>query len=174
MRLGEARLAEDSFRRALSLAPKDAGVAHNLGWLLCQQSRFTEAQQLFDAALASPSYSGRAKTLLTQGVCQVRAGKPADAEASLAKAFELDAGNPVIGFNLARLLFNRGELVKAQFHIRRLNNSDLANAESLWLGMRVEQRLGNREALRQLGEQLKRRYPQSREAGSYERGAFHE
>lgn len=174
MRLGETRLAEDSFRRALTLAPKDAGVTHNLGWLLCQQSRFTEAQPLFNAALASPIYSGRAKTLLAQGICQARAGKPVDAEASLARAFELDAGNPVIGFNLAQLLFNRGELVKAQFHIRRLNNSELANAESLWLGMKVEQRLGNRDALRQLGEQLKRRFPQSREASSYERGAFHE
>ena len=174
MRLGETRLAEESFRRALSLAPKDAGVALNLGWLLCQQSRFAEAQPLFDAALASPIYGGRAKTLLTQGICQARAGKPVDAEASLAKAFELDAGNPVISFNLAQLQFNRGELVKAQFHMRRFNNSELANAESYWLGMKVEQRLGNRDALRQLGDQLKRRYPQSREAGSYDRGAFHE
>jgi type IV pilus assembly protein PilF len=58
--------------------------------------------------------------------------------------------------------------------MRRLNNSELANAESYWLGMKVEQRLGNRDALRQLGDQLKRRYPQSREAGSYDRGAFHE
>lgn len=174
MRLGEMRLAEESFRRAVALAPRDANLAHNLGWLLCQQSRFTDAQPLFDAALLSPMYGGRAKTLLTQGICQARAGKPIDAEASLSKAFELDAGNPVISFNLAQLQFNRGELNKAQFHLRRLNNSELANVETLWLGMKTEQRLGNRDALRQLGDQLKRRYPQSRELGSYERGAFHE
>lgn len=174
MRLGEMRLAEESFRRALALAPKDANLHHNLGWLLCQQSRFAEAQPLFDAALASPLYGGRPKTLLTQGICQARAGKPIDAETSLSKAFELDAGNPVIAFNLAQLLFNRGELSKAQFHLRRLNNSELANSETLWLGMKTEQRLGNQDALRQLGEQLKRRYPQSRELGLYERGAYHE
>lgn len=174
MRLGEMRLAEESFRRAVALAPRDASLAHNLGWLLCQQSRFTDAQPLFDAALLSPMYGGRAKTLLTQGICQARAGKPIDAEASLSKAFELDAGNPVVSFNLAQLQFNRGELNKAQFHLRRLNNSELANVETLWLGMKVEQRLGSRDALRQLGDQLKRRYPQSRELGSYERGAFHE
>ncbi len=174
MRLGEMRLAEDSFRRAMSLSPKDAGVAHNFGWLLCQQARYLEAQPLFDAALASPIYNGRAKTLLAQGICQARGGKPVDAEASLSKAFELDAGNPVVAYNLAQLLFNRGELVKAQFHMRRLNNSEMANSETLWLGMKVEQRLGNRDVMRQLGDQLKRRYPQSREAGFYERGAFHE
>lgn len=174
MRLGEMRLAEESFRRAVSFAPKDANLAHNLGWLLCQQARFSEAQPLFDTALASPLYGGRAKTLLTQGICQAKAGKSLDAESSLSKAFELDAGNPVIGFNLAQLLFNRGEFAKAQFHLRRLNNSELANAETFWLGMKVEQRLGNRDVLRQLGDQLKRRYPQSRELGFYERGAFHE
>lgn len=174
MRLGELRLAEDSFRRAMAVTPKDANLAHNLGWLLCQQGRFNEAQPLFEAALASPLYGSRPKTLLTQGICLARAGKPTQAEASLAKAFELDAGNPVTAFNLAQLLYNRGELVKAQFHLRRLNNSEMANAETLWLGMKVEQRLGNRDALRQLGEQLRRRYPQSRELASYDRGAYHE
>jgi len=174
MRLGEMGLAEESFRRAVALAPKDANIAHNLGWLLCQLSRFGEAQAMFDVALGSPLYGNRAKTLLTQGICSARAGKFIDAEASLSKAFELDAGNPVVGFNLAQLIFNRGDLLKAQFHLRRLNNSELANAETLWLGMKVEQRLGNRDALQQLGAQLKRRYPQSRELGSYERGAFGE
>lgn len=174
MRLGEVRLAEDSFRRALALGPKDAGVAHNLAWLLCQQSRFSEAQPLFEAALASPIYGGRAKTLLTQGICLARAGKTVDAEVALSKAFELDAGNPVVSFNLAQLLFKRGEMVKAQFHMRRLNNSELSNVESLWLGIKVEQRLGNLDAVRQLSEQLKRRYPQSRQVGAFDRGAFDE
>lgn len=174
MRLGEMRLAENSFKDALALAPKDGNVAHNYGWLLCQQSRHTQAQALFESALANPLYPGRAKTLLTSGVCHARAGQLPAAEAALTKAFELDAGNPVVAFNLAQLVFNRGDAARAQFYIRRLNNSELANAETLWLGVKVEHRLGNREAARQLGDQLRRRYPQSREAGLYEKGAFHE
>lgn len=174
MRLGEMQLAEDSFRRALVFSPKDADLSHNLGWLLCQKSRFTEAQPLFRAALDNRFYAGKAKTLLTQGICLAREGKSADAEESLSKAFELDAGNPVISFNLAQLQFNRGDLNQAQFHLRRLNATEYLNAETLWLGIKVEQRLGNHDALRRLGENLKRRFPQSRELGSYERGSFHE
>ena len=34
MRLNNIPLAEDSFRRALALNPRDADVAHNYGWLL--------------------------------------------------------------------------------------------------------------------------------------------
>ena len=72
------------------------------------------------------------------------------------------------------MLLRRGELERARFYVRRLNNSELANAESLWLGMQVEQRLGNAEAVRQLGEQLRRRFPDSRERQAYERGSFYE
>jgi type IV pilus assembly protein PilF len=50
----------------------------------------------------------------------------------------------------------------------------LANAESLWLGIKVERRLGNRDAVEQLGSQLRKRYPQSVESSAWERGAFDE
>ena len=174
MRLNDTALAEDSFRRALALNPRDADVAHNYGWLLCQQARYSDSFRFFAQAAANPTYSGKAKTLMTQGVCQVRAGQRAEAEQSLMQSYEIDAGNPVTGYNLASLLYERGELTRAQFYIRRLNNSDLANAETLWLGIKTERKLNNREAVLQLGDQLKKRFVQSSQAASYEKGAFNE
>lgn len=174
MRLNDNRGAEDSFRRALSLNPRDADAHHNLGWLLCQQGRYPEAQQSFDAAMASPIYNGRSKTLMAEGICQARAGKPAEAEKSLAKSYELDPGNPITGYNLANLLYRRGENTRAQFYIRRINNSELANAETLWLGIKVERRLNDSLAMRQLGDQLKKRFSGTAQATAYERGSFDE
>jgi type IV pilus assembly protein PilF len=172
MRLNDPRAAEDSFRRALALAPRDGDTLHNLGWLQCQQARHAESGQTFREALAAPGYRGQGKTHLALGLCLARAGQPAEAERSLLRAYELDPGNPVAAYQLSQLLFQRGDLSRAQFYIRRLNNSDLANAESLWLGIRVERRLGEGVAMAQLADQLRRRYPQSREHGAYERGAF--
>lgn len=174
MRLNDFRFAEESFKRALSISPRDSNVMHNLGWLLCQQGRYPEAQQYFSQALSNPQYGERAKTFRAQGLCQIRAGLREDAEASLLKSYEFDAGNPVTAYNLATLLFQRGEFVRAQFYVRRLNNSELANVESLWLGVRVERRMENRDAMQQLGVQLVKRFPQSREAGAYQKGAFDE
>lgn len=174
MRLNDPRLAEDSFRRAVALDPQDANIVHNLGWMLCQQGRYPEAAQTFGQALANPQYGDKAKTWMTQGICQVRAGQRSEAEASFTKAYELDAGNPVTGFNLANLLYQRGDFVRAQFYVRRLNNSELANAESLWLGAKIERRLQNNDGVQQLAEQLKKRYPKSREAGLAERSAFND
>jgi type IV pilus assembly protein PilF len=174
MRLNDMRQAEESFRRAVTLNPKDANVLHNYGWLLCQQARYDEAGRAFDGAMANPLYADRAKTLMAKGLCEARAGRRADAERSLARSYELDAANPVTGFNLANLLFQRGEYPRAQFYIRRLNNTDMANAETLWLGIKVEEKLNDRVAMMQLADQLKRRFPQSREIGLYSKGAFNE
>jgi len=174
MRLNDMRQAEDSFRRAVALNPRDADTQHNYGWLLCQQNRHEEAQRAFEAAMSSVAYGGRAKTLMAQGICYARAGRLEEAERSLARSFELDATNPVTGFNLANLLYSKGQHAKAQFYIRKLNNSEYANAETLWLGVKVERKLNDTTAVRQLGEQLKKRFGQTREAVAYERGAFDE
>jgi type IV pilus assembly protein PilF len=174
MRLNEMPLAEDSFRRAQNLNPYDANVAHNYGWLLCQQARYDEAMKLFGQAIANPAYAGKAKTLMAQGVCQINAGQLSEAEQSLRHSYELDAGNPVTGYNLASLLYKRGDLTRAQFYIRRLNNSELANAETLWLGIKTEHKLNNREAVLQLAAEIKKRFAQSPQAAAYEKGAFNE
>lgn len=174
MRLNDVEAAEDSFRRALSLNPKAANVQHNYGWFLCQQSRMGEAAQQFNAALANPMYGDRSKTWLTLGLCQQKAGQKVDAETSLMRSYELDAGNPVTGYNLALLAFQRRDFTRAQFYARRINNSELLNAESLWLGIKIERQLDNREAMSQLATQLKKRYPQSSELAAFERSAFNE
>ena len=174
MRLNDFRFAEESFKKALSIDPQNANVVHNLGWLFCQQARYPESLALFSQALANPQYGERAKTLMAQGLCQIGAGRPADAELSLLKSYEFDAGNPVTAYNLAILLFQRGDYVRAQFYVRRLNNSELANVESLWLGIKVERRMNNRDAMLQLATQLQKRFPQSRQSASYERSAFDE
>lgn len=174
MRLDDAGMAEDSFRRAIALDPREPNVLHNYGWLLCQQNRYGDAAAQFTEALAVPSYADRAKTLMTQGVCELKAGQRVQAERSLMQAYEIDAGNPVVGFNLASVLAQREEWSRAQFYIRRVNNSASASAETLWLGIKIERKLNNREAVAQLGGQLQRRFPQSREATAYERGNFND
>lgn len=174
MQLSEPRLAEESFQQALRLAPSDGDTWHNLGWMYCQYDRHPDAMRAFSSALQSPGYASAGRTWMVQGICQARAGLKDDAVQSFSRAFEMDAGNPITLYNLALLLHQRGDSERARFYLRRLNNSDTANAESLWLGVKVENRLQDREAAQQLGRQLTRRFPDSREASAFERGAFDE
>jgi type IV pilus assembly protein PilF len=174
MRMNNSVLAEDSFQRALQINPRDGDTLHNYGWFVCESGHHARATELFDRALASPTYGGRVTTYLAKGICQMRAGQLAEAEASLVKSHELDAANPITGYNLAALLYRRGDNNRAQFTIRRINNGEFSNAETLWLGIRVERRLGNATVVEQLAQQLGRRYPQSPQWALYQRGSFDE
>lgn len=173
--LGEPRLAEDSFKRALQLAPRDADAMHNYAWFLCQSSRFPESDALFRQALAQPQYMDTVRTLLAQGVCLTRAQRWSEAETTLTRAYELDPGNPVSGFHLSDLLFRRGEFERARFYIRRVHQRrEFATPQSLWLAVRLERRLGDTLAMRSWGQQLQERFPQSPETLMYEKGRFDE
>ena len=174
MREGDLPRAEESIRQAQNMRPNDPDILHNMGWLQCQLKQYAQADQLFDRALATPAYRERGRTLMSKGICLDRAGKPEEAEVALLKAYELDVGNPVLGFQLAGLKFRKGDIKRAQFYIRRVNNGEFSNAESLWLGIKIERALGESVSVRQLAEQLRKRFPDAKEALAYERGAFNE
>ena len=173
--LGDAPLAEESFKRALELNARDADTMHNYGWFLCQQRRYPESNAMFGRAISMPQYQGGARTMVAQGVCQARAGQLAEAEASLVRAYELDPANPVTATNLAEVLYRRGEFERARFYIRRVNAlADVSNAQTLWLAARIENKLGNRQGASEFGSQLRRRFPDSREALAFARAEFDE
>ena len=174
MQMQDYAPAETSFQRALSINPNAADLKHNYGILLCKMKRYDEGLRMFAAALANPAYGQVAKTYLEQGNCLLAMGNKAQAESSYQKSFELDASNGVTAYHLAVLLFERKENTRALFYARRINNSDQASAESLWLGIKIERRIGNTDAVEQLSAQLRKRFGQSTEAQALERGAFDE
>jgi type IV pilus assembly protein PilF len=173
--MGEERLADESFERALALNPRDADAMHNRGWFYCQRGRYDEADRLFDQALSQPQYRDQARSLAAQGLCHARAGKLVQAEQKLQRAYEVDPTNPNTAYNLAEVLFRRGDYERARFYIRRINDSDeLSNAQTLWLATKIEYRAGSRSGVELFGRQLRARFPQSAQALAYERGRFDE
>jgi type IV pilus assembly protein PilF len=173
--MGEARLAEESFRRAQQISPRDADMLHNYAWFLCNQSRFAEADVVFRQVLALPAQREPTRTRLAWGVCLARAGQLAQAEQVLTAAFEADPGNLASALNLSDVLYRQGEWDRARFYLRRVHaQPDQASPQSLWLATRVEHRSGNLTARDRLGQELARRFPQSREALLWEKGRFDE
>lgn len=173
--MGEHQLAEESFRRALAVYPNDPDTLHNYGWFMCQQQRWPTADSLFDQALAQSTYRAPSRTMLAKGVCEARAGRMLVAEKTLQRAFELDPGSPVIAVNLSEVLFRNGELERARFYVKRVNDSpEQVNAQSLWLQLRIERRLGRTGVVEDLALQMRRKYPQSPETQALDAGRYDE
>ena len=167
-------LDEVSFQRGLALRPDDADALHNFGWLRCQQLRFGESDQLFKKAIETPRYAQPGKTWMARGLCQMRAGQPQEAQASWQRALVLDANNPTAAYQLALLHYKRAEFDLAQSYMLKLNSGNLASAQSLWLGIRIERQLNRPDAMAALGSQLRLRFAQSRELIAFDKGDFHE
>lgn len=173
--IGDADRADASFRQALALDPNNGSVLHNHAWSLCRRGQYAAADALFGRAAALPQSVSTAKTLMARGVCQVRAGLYPEGEKSLLKSYELDPSSPATAYNLAAVLMRQGELERARFYVRRVNNvPEHASAESLWLAIRIEHRLGNYAGRDDLAAQLRRRFIGSREATSLELGRYDE
>ena len=173
--LGDDAQADESFRRALQINPRDPDAMHNYGWFLCQRQRVPEAVAQFNQALAQPQYRDAARTLAARGVCQARANQWAEAEASLMRSYELDPSNAGTALNLSDVLLRRGELTRARFYIARVNALPaVSNAQTLWLAARIEHKLGNTIAARELGERIRARFPQAPELLRFDQGKFDE
>ena len=72
MELRENQLAEQSFARALKLAPNDADINHNYGWFLCQTKRESQAIPYFMQAVRNPLYATPWRSYSAAGICALR------------------------------------------------------------------------------------------------------
>lgn len=170
--LRERERAEESFQRALRLAPDDSEILNNYGWFLCQTGRPRESIAQFQASVKNPLYATPARPLHNAGICSMRAGDEAGAEAYFVRAFQLDPRNPVSMYHLGEIYLKRNDLERARFHSQRLLSSYPPSAETLWLAIRVERKVGERDGVASLSSQLRRQFPASREANLLQRGAF--
>jgi type IV pilus assembly protein PilF len=172
MDLKDRERAEESFQRALRLAPNDSELLNNYGWFLCQTDRPREAIARFETVLRDPLYPTPARPLHNAGICALRIGDEPAAEAYFQRSFQVDPRNPVAMFQLGSLYLKRGDLERARFHSRRLLADFPASAETLWLAIRVERKAGDVDGAARLSSQLRRQFPASNEASLLQRGAF--
>jgi type IV pilus assembly protein PilF len=164
MYLRENALADEYFRRALSLAPGDPEISNNYGWFLCQTGKERDSVAYFLAAVKNPLYPTPERAYLNAGQCSMRAGDDRAAADFLDKATRFGRPVPQAFLLLARVDFNRGQPAEARRRLAELHRQSEPSAESLALAMRVEQALGDRMAQNSYATQLRRRFPESPEA----------
>lgn len=166
MVLREDRQAEEDFQRSLQLDSSDSDTRNNYGWFLCQRGKVQDSIKQFMAALKNPLYATPEKSYLNAGVCSRKAGNLKDSEDFLQKALVLRPNMPEALVVLAELNFDRGDYAGAKsYFIRFAQNVDVPmSAENLWLGVRIERKMSDKNAEESYALQLRKRFPESREA----------
>jgi type IV pilus assembly protein PilF len=172
MELKENRLAEDSFERALRLSPNEPDINHNYGWFLCHSKRESESIRYFLQAIRNPLYTTPWRSYSAAGLCSMRIDKPKDAEEFFQRALRQEPDEPTSLLQLGQIRYRQGNLDEARKLVSRYNRLLEPSAESLWLALRIERKLGQRVAERNFATDLRRRYPDSREAKALQRNEF--
>lgn len=175
--LGEVQLADESFQRALRLSPNNPEFSNNYGSFLCSNGRGPEALRYFDAAIKNPAYQSPFNAMLNAGSCSLRLKQVDAAERYLLDALRVEPEHPGTGALLARVYYERRDYQRAGFFINRVTSTaklDTLPADILWLAVRIDRRLGNKESEATMATLLRRHYPGSPEFAALQRGAFDE
>ncbi|MFO7541852.1 MAG: type IV pilus biogenesis/stability protein PilW [Thiobacillus sp.] len=172
MELAEDKLAEENFRRAIELDRNDSEARNNFGWFLCARGRFDLGQEQFSAALRNPLYSQPEQAMANAGLCAEKKGDYALAEANFVKSLKLQPDNAGTVLKLAGLNFRQGKLEDTRRLLGRHAELAPPTAESLWLGVRLERKLGDRAQEAAYGLQLRKRFPDSDETRRLMAGQF--
>ncbi len=169
--LKEDRLAEQQFERALRLNPLDSDANNNYGLFLCQRKREEDGIRHFLAALRNPLYQTPERSYVNAGTCSRRRGDLTSAEDYFQRALKARPNQPQALYQLADILYARGDYAQARQYISRASQIS-PNPEALWLALRLERKLGDRNAEASYAAQLRRSYPESAEARALAAGRY--
>ncbi|MGZ5202558.1 MAG: type IV pilus biogenesis/stability protein PilW [Telluria sp.] len=174
----ENDLADENFQRALKLDPNNPDLANNYGSFLCNVAgKPARAIPYFEAALKNPRYQSPLSALVNAGTCSFKTHDLDAAERYLMQANRVVPDLPVVNTALARVYYERRDYPRAGFFVNRLTQTaklDTLSADALWLALRVERKLGERNQEATLAAQLRHRFPDSAEFAAFQRGAFDE
>jgi type IV pilus assembly protein PilF len=172
MELRDDKAAEANFLRALRISPFDSDVNNNYGWFLCQRKREQESIKYFLAALRNPLYTTPDKSWVNAGICARQAGDLPAADDYFMKALKVRPSQPQALLQLADMAYRRKNYPEAKTYLARMQRDVEPTPEFLWLSLRVERSLGDRNAEASLGFQLRKNFPDSREARALQAGQY--
>lgn len=163
-RLGDAEIAEKSYRRALAKDPRNPDALNSLAVFMCHADPGRpEALDLFNRALQIPqseTFSNKAMLNTNAGVCV----KPVDlplAEDYLRAALRFEPDFAVALVQLADVAYQRGNYLQSRAFLERYMSQDKISPQVLWLGVRIEAAMGDVSASDEYGRRLKEEFPAS-------------
>lgn len=165
MDLHEDKEAEADFKHSLNLDSDNSDTHSNYGWFLCQRDQEKESIKHFMAALKNPLYKTPEQAYLNAAVCSQKVGNNVIAEDFFQRALVVNPRLPQALLGMSQLNFAKEDygVAKRYFNQYAADNENLTAAD-LWLAVRIERQLGDRNAVSSYSMKLRNHFPDSKEA----------
>lgn len=172
-REGEPELANDNFQLSLRINPANSKARNNYSAFLFANNRFEDAYQQLERVVQDVEYPRRPQAFENLGLAALRLDRTAEAESAFNRAVQLNSQQFRSSLELADLNLKKGDVLQARAFYRnylallqfyRVTH----NARSLWIGIQLENALGNKENIAEYGEQLESDFSASTENQLYQ------
>lgn len=161
--LDEHEKSRKHYEIALELQPGNGVIYNNYGTLLCKIGKPLEAEPHFLQALKSRGYRTPAAALENLGVCFMQVPDFDKADKYLRQALKINPRLPGALLQMAHISFEKKRYMSSRAYLQRLREVAAMGPGGLWLGIKVEKKLGDEEAVQMYGTQLRRKFPDSNE-----------
>jgi len=167
-RLGNAEAAEQHFAKAVALSPTDSSAQSNYGSFLCRNGRYEEGEQRFLQALKNSLYERPEVAYNNAGLCMQTAGRLEKAETYFRAALERNPRIPAALVGMSQISFDSNRFLPARAYLQRYQELTELDSKALWLGVRIERELGDKQSANRYAAQLRQQYPDSYETRELE------
>ncbi|MCZ6718649.1 MAG: type IV pilus biogenesis/stability protein PilW [Gammaproteobacteria bacterium] len=163
-RLGKLDQAEKYYKQALRLEPDNPRALNSYGQYLCQTGKITEAEKYLLKAAENPLYGAPEVAYTNAGICALREGDSVKAEEYFRKALQFNPNVTLALFQMTRISYEKQRYLSARGYLQRYFEVSDHSPEVLWLGIRIERELGDKDAVASYSLALRANYPDSDEA----------
>ena len=140
--LGEQKLADENYRAALKLAPKNPDVANSYGGYLCRTGEREKGLEYFRQAGENALYRTPEVAFTNAAVCALGIPDLKTAERFLRRALEANPTFREALLRLSVLSLDTDRPLQARAFLERFHSAGPATIDSLSLGVRIESALG--------------------------------
>lgn len=162
-RTKEPEKADPNFQRSLDLEPNNPSFLNTYASFLCNQD-FEKAEALFLKAANNPLYTTPEHALSNAGTCASKNNQRNKAEEYFRQALERNPRVPPALIQMAEISYDSNDYLSARDYLNRYLKVAKHTAKSLWIGIQVENELGDMDKVSSYVMLLRNQFPDTEEA----------
>lgn len=166
---GSPKESNAYYKRAIELSDSSGNSLNNYGAFLCRRGRYQAAEKYFLAAVKDNNYLEPAGAYENAGLCAMGIPDNKKAIAYFRKALQKDPRRITSMIESAEIYYKQKKYNLSRNYLKNFLAYASPNAQSLWLGIRLAKKSGDRITLAREAKLLKTRFAQSAEYQQYKK-----
>lgn len=165
---GDKKQTEKHFKNALSTDPNFSQARNNYAAFLYKEGRFSDAIGQLEQVTADYRYERRPTAFENLGLCYQRVNETDKAEQAFSRAIRLNPNLSGALLELAHISFDKGNNQQASQYLASHEKLARPSPRQLWLGIRLQRVLGDKNKLASYELALRNMFPGSPEYQAYQ------